>query len=160
APFSLPPFALYRSLRRVNPSPFLYHLDFDRFAISGSSPEILVRVRDGKVTIRPIAGTRPRGATAAADRTLANELLTDPEERAEHPILRDPGRNDVGRVAEIGSVKVTDQFILEYYSQVMHIVSNVEGKLDQKYDAIDALVAGFPAGAVSGGPKGRGVGMI
>jgi anthranilate synthase component 1 len=160
APFSLPSFALYRSLRRVNPSPFLYHLDFDRFAISGSSPEILVRVRDGKVTIRPIAGTRPRGATAGADRTLANELLADPKERAEHLMLLDLGRNDVGRVAEIGSVKVTDQFILEYYSQVMHIVSNVEGKLDQKYDAIDALVAGFPAGTVSGAPKVRAMEII
>ena len=130
--FTLPPFALYRSLRRVNPSPFLYYLDFDSFAVIGSSPEILVRVRDGKVTIRPIAGTRPRGATPTEDRALAEELLADPKERAEHLMLLDLGRNDVGRVAEIGSVKVTDQFILEYYSQVMHIVSNVEGKLDEK----------------------------
>jgi anthranilate synthase component 1 len=159
-PFSLPPFALYRSLRRVNPSPFLYYLDFDRFAIIGSSPEILVRVRDGKVTIRPIAGTRPRGATPAQDRALAAELLADPKERAEHLMLLDLGRNDVGRVAEIGSIKVTDQFILEYYSQVMHIVSNVEGKLDKKYDAIDALVAGFPAGTVSGAPKVRAMEII
>jgi anthranilate synthase component I len=160
APFSLPPFALYRSLRRVNPSPFLYYLDFNSFAIIGSSPEILVRVRDGKVTIRPIAGTRPRGATPAQDRALAAELLADPKERAEHLMLLDLGRNDVGRVAEIGSIKVTDQFILEYYSQVMHIVSNVEGRLDKKYDAIDALVAGFPAGTVSGAPKVRAMEII
>ncbi|MFL5259224.1 MAG: anthranilate synthase component I [Hyphomicrobiales bacterium] len=160
ASFSLAPFALYRSLRRVNPSPFLYFLDFGRFAIIGSSPEILVRVRDGKVTIRPIAGTRPRGATPARDRALAAELLADPKERAEHLMLLDLGRNDVGRVAEIGSIKVTDQFILEYYSQVMHIVSNVEGKLDRKYDAIDALCAGFPAGTVSGAPKVRAMEII
>jgi anthranilate synthase component 1 len=158
--FSLPPFALYRSLRRVNPSPFLYYLDFDRFSVIGSSPEILVRVRDGKVTIRPIAGTRRRGATPAEDRALAAELLADPKERAEHLMLLDLGRNDVGRVADIGSIKVTDQFILEYYSQVMHIVSNVEGKLSGKFDAIDALVAGFPAGTVSGAPKVRAMEII
>jgi anthranilate synthase component I len=158
--FTLPPFALYRSLRRVNPSPFLYYLDFDRFAVIGSSPEILVRVRDGKVTIRPIAGTRRRGATPAEDRALAAELLADPKERAEHLMLLDLGRNDVGRVADIGSIKVTDQFILEYYSQVMHIVSNVEGKLSNKFDAIDALVAGFPAGTVSGAPKVRAMEII
>lgn len=158
--FTLPPFALYRSLRRVNPSPFLYYLDFDSFAVIGSSPEILVRVRDGKVTIRPIAGTRRRGAVPAEDRALAAELLADPKERAEHLMLLDLGRNDVGRVAEIGSVKVTDQFILEYYSQVMHIVSNVEGKLAPQYDAIDALVAGFPAGTVSGAPKVRAMEII
>lgn len=158
--FTLPPFALYRSLRRVNPSPFLYYLDFDRFAIIGSSPEILVRVRDGKVTIRPIAGTRRRGETASEDKALAEELLTDPKERAEHLMLLDLGRNDVGRVAEIGSIRVTDRFILEYYSHVMHIVSNVEGKLAAKYDAIDALVAGFPAGTVSGAPKVRAMQII
>jgi anthranilate synthase component 1 len=158
--FTLPPFALYRSLRRVNPSPFLYYLDFDRFAVIGSSPEILVRVRDGKVTIRPIAGTRPRGETPAEDRALAAELLADPKERAEHLMLLDLGRNDVGRVAEIGSIKVTDQFILEYYSQVMHIVSNVEGNLRKDHDAIDALVAGFPAGTVSGAPKVRAMQII
>ena len=123
--FTLPPFALYRSLRRVNPAPFLYYLDFDRFAVIGSSPEILVRVRDGKVTIRPIAGTRPRGSTPAEDRALGEELLADPKERAEHLMLLDLGRNDAGRVSEIGSIKVTDRFILERYSQVMHIVSNV-----------------------------------
>ncbi|MGE3876385.1 MAG: anthranilate synthase component I [Parvibaculaceae bacterium] len=160
APFTLPPFTLYRSLRRVNPSPFLYYLDFDRFAIIGSSPEILVRVRDGKVTIRPIAGTRRRGETPSEDRALAEELLADPKERAEHLMLLDLGRNDVGRVARIGSIKVTDQFILEYYSHVMHIVSNVEGELAPKYDAIDALVAGFPAGTVSGAPKVRAMQII
>lgn len=158
--FALPPFALYRSLRRVNPSPFLIYLDFDSFSVIGSSPEILVRVREGKVTIRPIAGTRRRGATPAEDRALAAELLADPKERAEHLMLLDLGRNDVGRVSEIGSIKVTDQFILEYYSQVMHIVSNVEGRLGLRYDSIDALVAGFPAGTVSGAPKVRAMEII
>ncbi|MGI9463277.1 MAG: anthranilate synthase component I family protein, partial [Aestuariivirgaceae bacterium] len=151
--FPMPSFSLYRALRRVNPSPFLYFLDFGGFSVIGSSPEILVRVRDGRVSIRPIAGTRPRGETPAEDRALADELLADPKECAEHLMLLDLGRNDVGRVAEIGSVTVTDQFILEFYSQVMHIVSNVEGDLDPKYDAIDALAAGFPAGTVSGAPK-------
>ncbi|MEX1060222.1 MAG: chorismate-binding protein, partial [Methyloceanibacter sp.] len=127
APFTLPSFALYRALRRVNPSPFLYYLNFGGFAVVGSSPEILVRVRDGKVTIRPIAGTRPRGASPEEDKALAKELLADAKERAEHLMLLDLGRNDVGRVAEVGSVRVTDSFFLEYYSQVIHIVSNVEG---------------------------------
>jgi anthranilate synthase component I len=158
--FTLPPFSLYRSLRRVNPSPFLYFLNFDSFAVVGSSPEILVRVRDNKVSIRPIAGTRPRGATLTEDKALADELLADPKELAEHLMLLDLGRNDVGRVAEIGSIKVTDKFILEYYSQVMHIVSNVEGRLDKKHDVIDALVAGFPAGTVSGAPKVRAMQII
>jgi anthranilate synthase component 1 len=158
--FTLPPFSLYRALRRVNPSPFLYHLEFDRFTLTGSSPEILVRVRDGKVTIRPLAGTRPRGATPAEDRALAEELLADPKERAEHLMLLDLGRNDVGRVSKIGTVKVTDQFILEYYSQVMHIVSNVEGELRADLDAIDALSAGFPAGTLSGAPKVRAMEII
>ncbi len=158
--FTLPPFSLYRALRRTNPSPFLYFLDFDRFSVIGSSPEILVRVRDGKVTVRPIAGTRRRGATTAEDRALAEELLADPKERAEHLMLLDLGRNDVGRVADIGTVTVTDRFILEYYSQVMHIVSNVEGRLANRYDAIDALVAGFPAGTVSGAPKVRAMEII
>lgn len=160
APFTLPPLALYRALRRVNPSPFLYHLNFDDFSVIGSSPEILVRVRDGKVTIRPIAGTRPRGETPAKDRALAEELLADPKERAEHLMLLDLGRNDLGRVARIGSIEVTDRFILEYYSQVMHIVSNVEGDLDEAHDAIAALVAGFPAGTVSGAPKVRAMEII
>jgi anthranilate synthase component 1 len=160
APFSLPPFALYRALRRTNPSPYLYYLDFGDFALAGSSPEILVRVRDGEVAIRPIAGTRPRGATSEEDKRLAAELLADPKERAEHLMLLDLGRNDVGRVAEIGTVKVTDQFFLEYYSQVMHIVSNVVGKLSADHDALSALAAGFPAGTVSGAPKVRAMEII
>jgi anthranilate synthase component 1 len=158
--FTLPAFALYRSLRRVNPAPFLCYLDFEDFQIVCSSPEILVRVRDGKVTIRPIAGTRPRGATPAEDRAHAESLLADPKERAEHLMLLDLGRNDVGRVAEMGSVEVTHSFFLEYYSQVMHIVSNVEGNLDRRFDALDALVAGFPAGTVSGAPKVRAMEII
>jgi len=158
--FPLPAFALYRSLRRINPAPFLCYLDFEDFQIVCSSPEILVRVRDGKVTIRPIAGTRPRGATASEDRTNAESLLADPKERAEHLMLLDLGRNDVGRVSSMGSVEVTDSFFLEYYSQVMHIVSNVEGRLDPRFDALDALVAGFPAGTVSGAPKVRAMEII
>ncbi|MEO0689505.1 MAG: anthranilate synthase component I [Pseudomonadota bacterium] len=154
-PFSLPPLDLYRALRRVNPSPFLYFLDLPGFAIVGSSPEILVRVRDGEVTIRPIAGTRPRGATRSED--VANEasLLADPKERAEHLMLLDLGRNDVGRVTSRGSVSVTDSFGIERYSHVMHIVSNVVGELADGRDALDALFAGFPAGTVSGAPKVR-----
>ena len=155
APFTLPPFALYRALRRTNPSPFLYHLDLGGYALVGSSPEILVRVRDGEVTIRPLAGTRPRGATPQADEALAEALLTDPKERAEHLMLLDLGRNDVGRVAEIGSVEVTEKFVIERYSHVMHIVSNVQGRLAAGHDVIDALMAGFPAGTVSGAPKVR-----
>jgi anthranilate synthase component 1 len=158
--FPLPAFTLYRSLRRVNPAPFLCYLDFERFQIVCSSPEILVRVRDGKVTIRPIAGTRPRGSTPSQDRANADSLLADPKERAEHLMLLDLGRNDVGRVSELGSVEVTDSFFLEYYSQVMHIVSNVEGRLDARFDALDALVAGFPAGTVSGAPKVRAMQII
>jgi anthranilate synthase component 1 len=161
APFQLPPFSLYRALRRINPAPFLYFLDFGDFSVVGSSPEILVRVRDDKVTIRPIAGTRPRGRTPAEDKALADELLADPKERAEHLMLLDLGRNDVGRVAKMATVKVTDQFFLEYYSQVMHIGSNVEGELDtKKHDALSALVAGFPAGTVSGAPKVRAMEII
>jgi anthranilate synthase component I len=160
ADFDLPPFSLYRSLRRINPSPFLVFLNFDSFSVVCSSPEILVRVRDGNVTIRPIAGTRPRGTTPTADKALADELLNDPKELAEHLMLLDLGRNDVGRVAEIGSVKVTDKFFLEYYSQVMHIVSNVEGQLRQGQDLVDALCAGFPAGTVSGAPKVRAMEII
>ncbi len=160
APFDLPPFALYRALRRTNPSPYLYYLDFGGFSVAGSSPEILVRVRQGEVTIRPIAGTRPRGATPEEDKALAAELLADPKERAEHLMLLDLGRNDVGRVAEIGTVKVTDQFFLEHYSHVMHIVSNVVGELANGHDALDALAAGFPAGTVSGAPKVRAMEII
>ncbi|GAC1558011.1 MAG: anthranilate synthase component I [Beijerinckiaceae bacterium] len=158
--FALPAFALYRALRRVNPAPFLCHLDFGAFQIVCSSPEILVRVRDGKVTIRPIAGTRWRGATAAEDERLAADLLADEKECAEHLMLLDLGRNDVGRVAEIGTVEVTEQFAVERYSHVMHIVSNVEGKLDPRFDVIDALAAGFPAGTVSGAPKVRAMEII
>ncbi|MDD3799176.1 MAG: anthranilate synthase component I [Novosphingobium sp.] len=154
-PFPLPPSELYRALRRVNPSPFLYFLDLPGFAVVGSSPEILVRVRDGEVTIRPIAGTRPRGATAEEDRANEASLLADPKERAEHLMLLDLGRNDVGRVAARSSVRVTDSFTIERYSHVMHIVSNVVGRLDPKHDALDALFAGFPAGTVSGAPKIR-----
>jgi anthranilate synthase component 1 len=160
APFTLPPFALYRALRRVNPAPFLFFLDYGDFAVAGSSPEILVRVRGDTVTIRPIAGTRPRGATPHDDKALEDELLSDPKERAEHLMLLDLGRNDVGRVAAIGSVNVTDQFFIERYSQVMHIVSNVEGRLDERYDALDALAAGFPAGTVSGAPKVRAMEIV
>jgi anthranilate synthase component 1 len=160
APFELPPFALYRALRRTNPSPYLYFLDLGDFAIAGSSPEILVKVSGGTVTIRPIAGTRPRGATPHEDKALEVELLADPKERAEHLMLLDLGRNDVGRVAEIGTVKVTDQFFIERYSHVMHIVSNVEGRLSSKRDSIDALAAGFPAGTVSGAPKVRAMEII
>jgi anthranilate synthase component 1 len=159
-PFTLPPFSLYRALRRLNPSPFLYHLAFPGFTIVGSSPEILVRLRDGTVTIRPIAGTRRRGATPEDDTRLAEELMADPKERAEHLMLLDLGRNDVGRVAEIGSVKVTDSFFIERYSHVMHLVSNVEGKLRKGLDAIDALAAGLPAGTLSGAPKIRAMQII
>ncbi len=154
-PFTLPPLALYRALRRINPSPFLYFLDLPGFAVVGSSPEILVRVRDGEVTIRPIAGTRPRGANPAEDNANEASLLADPKERAEHLMLLDLGRNDVGRVAAKGTVEVTASFTIERYSHVMHIVSNVVGQLDPSRDALDALFAGFPAGTVSGAPKVR-----
>jgi anthranilate synthase component I len=159
-PFTLPPFALYRALRRTNPSPFLFHLDFGGFALVGSSPEILVRVRDGEVTIRPLAGTRQRGATPEADKALEAELLADPKERAEHLMLLDLGRNDVGRVSKIGSVRVTESFAIERYSHVMHIVSHVVGALDEPHDTIDALMAGFPAGTLSGAPKVRAMQII
>ena len=160
SPFQLPPFSLYRALRRVNPAPFLCYLDFGGFQIVCSSPEILVRVRDGEVTIRPIAGTRWRGKTPAEDEALAAELLADPKERAEHLMLLDLGRNDVGRVSKIGTVEVTAKFFVERYSHVMHIVSNVVGQLDPKHDTIDALSAGFPAGTVSGAPKVRAMEII
>ncbi len=159
-PFRLPPLALYRALRRLNPSPFLFFLNFAGFAVVGSSPEILVRLRDGVVTIRPLAGTRRRGATPEEDRQLEEELLADPKERAEHLMLVDLGRNDVGRVAEVGSVKVTEQMVIERYSHVMHICSNVEGRIDPRRDAIDALLAGFPAGTLSGAPKVRAMEII
>jgi anthranilate synthase component I len=160
-PFDLPPLAFYRALRRVNPSPFLFFLDFGDFSIVGSSPELLVRLREGRVTIRPLAGTRPRGTTAAEDKALSEDLLADPKELAEHLMLLDLGRNDVGRVAKIGSVEVTDRNKIELYSHVMHIVSNVEGDIDdEQYDEIDALLSGFPAGTVSGAPKVRAMEII
>ena len=155
SPFTLPPISLYRALRRINPSPFLYYLDLPGFALIGSSPEILVRARDGEVTIRPIAGTRPRGKNAVEDAANRESLLADPKERAEHLMLLDLGRNDVGRVATAGSVTVTDSYSVEFYSHVMHIVSNVVGRLSPDKDALDALFAGFPAGTVSGAPKVR-----
>ncbi len=156
APFPLPASALYRSLRRINPSPFLYFLDLPGFALIGSSPEILVRIRDGEVTIRPIAGTRPRGKTPDEDRANEISLLADPKERAEHLMLLDLGRNDVGRVAQAGTVRVTESYTVERYSHVMHIVSNVVGQLDTaRASSVDALFAGFPAGTVSGAPKVR-----
>ena len=159
-PFEAPPFELYRALRRSNPSPFLFYLDFVDFALVGSSPEILVRVRDGEVTIRPIAGTRARGKTPAEDLALEKDLLGDPKERAEHLMLLDLGRNDVGRSAKIGSVRVTDSFVIERYSHVMHIVSNVIGDLRDDTHPVDAVAAGFPAGTVSGAPKIRAMEII
>lgn len=160
-PFKLPPFALYRSLRRLNPSPFLFFFDFGgRYSIVGSSPEILVRLRDDVVTIRPLAGTRRRGQTAEEDQALADELLADPKERAEHLMLLDLGRNDTGRVSEIGTVSVKEQFTIERYSHVMHIASHVEGTIRKGLDAVDALFAGFPAGTVSGAPKVRAMEII
>ena len=159
-PFELPPFSLYRSLRRLNPSPFLFFLDFGGFSVVGSSPEILVRLRGDTVTIRPVAGTRPRGKDAAEDKALAEDLLADPKELAEHLMLLDLGRNDVGRVSRIGSVKVTEQFTIEHYSHVMHIASHVDGKIAPEHDALSALVAGFPAGTVSGAPKVRAMEII
>ncbi len=159
-PFALPPFALYRALRRINPAPFLFFLDFGGFAVVGSSPEVLVRLRDGTVTLRPLAGTRPRGSTPEHDRQLEAELLADPKERAEHLMLLDLGRNDVGRVAELGSVRVTESFAIERFSHVMHISSTVEGRLRPELDALDALVGGFPAGTLTGAPKIRAMEII
>jgi anthranilate synthase component I len=159
-PFALPPFALYRALRRINPAPFLFFLDFGGFSVVGSSPEILVRLRDGTVTLRPLAGTRRRGATHEEDQALEAELLADPKERAEHLMLLDLGRNDVGRVAELGTVRVTESFTIERFSHVMHISSNVEGRLRAELDALDVLVAAFPAGTLSGAPKVRAMEII
>jgi anthranilate synthase component 1 len=160
APFALPPLSLYRALRRINPAPFLFFLDFGGFSVVGSSPEILVRLRDNIVTIRPLAGTRRRGATHEEDQRLEAELLADPKERAEHLMLLDLGRNDVGRVAELGTVKVTESFAIERFSHVMHIMSDVQGQLRSDLDAVDALVAGFPAGTLSGAPKVRAMEII
>ncbi|MET0273164.1 MAG: anthranilate synthase component I [Phenylobacterium sp.] len=174
APFERDPFALYRSLRRTNPSPFLFYLNFGDFQLAGSSPEILVRLRDGKITIRPLAGTRPRGATPAEDVALEKDLLADPKERAEHLMLLDLGRNDVGRVAmlkEQGSnapaqptrsprVRVTASFFVERYSHVMHLVSNVEGDAPDGLDPVDVIMAALPAGTLSGAPKVRAMEII
>ncbi len=160
APFALPPFALYRALRRINPAPFLFFLNFDIFSVVGSSPEILVRLRDNRVTIRPLAGTRKRGETPAEDAALEADLLSDPKERAEHLMLVDLGRNDVGRVSVAGSVAVTASFTIERFSHVMHISSTVEGTLRPGLDAVDALAAGFPAGTLTGAPKIRAMEII
>jgi len=160
APWSEDPFAFYRSLRRRNPSPYLYFLDFGDFQLAGSSPEILVRLKDGRVTIRPLAGTRPRGDTPEADRALEAELLADPKERAEHLMLLDLGRNDVGRVSAPGTVEVTESFRIERYSSVMHIVSDVQGQADPALDAVDCLLAALPAGTLSGAPKVRAMEII
>jgi anthranilate synthase component 1 len=174
APFGRDPFTLYRSLRRTNPSPFLFYLDFGGFQLAGSSPEILVRLRDGKITIRPLAGTRPRGATPEEDRRLEEDLIADPKERAEHLMLLDLGRNDVGRVSmlkESGAntspgapraprVRVTDSFFVERYSHVMHLVSNVEGDAPEGLDPVDVVMAALPAGTLSGAPKVRAMEII
>jgi anthranilate synthase component 1 len=159
-PFAGEPLALYRALRTLNPSPYMFFFDFRDFHVVGASPEILVRLEGDKVTLRPIAGTRPRGATPEEDRALAEELLADPKERAEHVMLIDLGRNDVGRIAETGSVRVTDQMVIERYSHVMHIVSNVEGRLKPGLDALAVLRATFPAGTVTGTPKVRAMEII
>ncbi|RAK52958.1 anthranilate synthase component I [Phenylobacterium deserti] len=174
SPFSRDPFALYRSLRRMNPSPFLFFLNFGDFQLAGSSPEILVRMRDGKITIRPIAGTRPRGKTPEEDAALEAELRADPKERAEHLMLLDLGRNDVGRVAMLKQagtneapqvsrgprVRVTDSFFVERYSHVMHLVSNVEGDAPDGLDPVDVVMAALPAGTLSGAPKVRAMEII
>ncbi|HWT53182.1 MAG TPA: anthranilate synthase component I [Rhodocyclaceae bacterium] len=159
-PYSASPLALYRALRSLNPSPYMFFFNFDDYHVVGASPEILVRLQDDTVTVRPIAGTRPRGKDAAADLAYEQDLLADPKERAEHLMLLDLGRNDVGRVAATGTVGVTEQFIIERYSHVMHIVSNVEGKLKPGADAMAVLKASFPAGTVSGAPKVRAMEII
>jgi anthranilate synthase component I len=158
--FAEPPFALYRSLRRTNPSPFMFFFNFGGFQVIGASPEILVRLREGEVTIRPIAGTRKRGLTEEEDRALEADLLADKKELAEHLMLLDLGRNDAGRVSKIGTVRPTEQFIIERYSHVMHIVSNVVGQIADGEDALSALLAGLPAGTVSGAPKVRAMQII
>ena len=159
-PFRASPLALYRALRTINPSPYMYYFDFGGFHVVGASPEILARLEGDAVTVRPIAGTRRRGATPAEDAALEQELLADEKERAEHLMLVDLGRNDAGRVARIGSVRVTEQMVVERYSHVMHIVSNVEGRLKPGLNAIDVLRATFPAGTVSGAPKVRAMEII
>lgn len=159
-PYPASPLALYRALRALNPSPYMFYFDFGGFQVVGASPEILVRLEDDTVTVRPIAGTRPRGKTRAEDLALEQELLADPKERAEHLMLMDLGRNDVGRVATAGSVRVTENMVVERYSHVMHIVSNVEGRLRPGLDATAVLRATFPAGTVSGAPKVRAMEII
>ncbi len=154
------PMALYRALRGINPSPYMYFFDFGDHHVVGASPEILVRLAGDTVTLRPIAGTRPRGATPEEDARIAGELLADPKERAEHVMLIDLGRNDVGRVAATGTVRVTEQMVIERYSHVMHIVSNVEGRIAPGLDAIDVFRASFPAGTVTGAPKVRAMEII
>ena len=158
--FDAPPLELYRALRGVNPSPYMYYFDFGDHHVVGASPEIMVRLSGGTVTLRPIAGTRPRGATPEEDAKAAQELLADPKERAEHLMLIDLGRNDVGRVAAVGSVGVTEQMVIERYSHVMHIVSNVDGRIKPGLDAIDVFRASFPAGTVTGAPKVRAMEII
>ena len=159
-PFGASPLALYRSIRSLNPSPYMFYFNFEEFQVVGASPEILVRLEDGDVTVRPIAGTRKRGATHEEDLALEQELLADEKERAEHTQLLDLGRNDCGRVAKTGSVRVTERFTVERYSHVMHIVSNVEGKLKDDLNALAVLRATFPAGTVSGAPKLRAMEII
>ncbi len=159
-PYSASPLALYRALRSLNPSPYMFYYHLDHFHIVGASPEILVRLENDMVTVRPIAGTRPRGKNMQEDSALAADLLADPKEQAEHVMLMDLGRNDIGRVAQTGTVKVTENMQIEHYSHVMHIVSNVEGKLKPGLDAIDVLRATFPAGTVSGAPKVRAMEII
>jgi anthranilate synthase component 1 len=158
--FPYPPFSLYRSLRRTNPSPFMFYFNFGGFQIVGASPEILVRVFGSEVTIRPIAGTRPRGKTPEEDKALEQDLLADQKELAEHLMLLDLGRNDTGKVSKIGTVRPTEEFIIERYSHVMHIVSNVVGELADDQDALSALLSGLPAGTVSGAPKVRAMEII
>ena len=158
--FKAHPLALYRALRRLNPSPYMFYYDLDDFHVVGASPEILVRLEEGSVTLRPIAGTRPRGKTAEEDQALATELLADPKEIAEHVMLMDLGRNDVGRIAQTGTVAVTENMVIERYSHVMHIVSNVEGRLKPGMGAMDVLRATFPAGTLSGAPKVRALEII
>ena len=159
-PFKLPAISLYRALRRLNPSPFLIYFNMGELSLVGSSPEILVRLRDENVTIRPIAGTRPRGKTPEEDADYANELIADPKERAEHLMLLDLGRNDTGRVSKPGTVRLVNSFNIEHYSHVMHIASEVQGKIRPELDTVDALCAGFPAGTVSGAPKIRAMEII
>ena len=160
AHFNDQPINLYRALRRLNPSPYMYFLDLDGFHIVGSSPEVLARLEDGQVTVRPIAGTRHRGETDTDDRLLEQEMLTDPKEIAEHLMLIDLGRNDVGRISQAGSVEVTEQMVVERYSHVMHITSNVVGQVNQNMSAVDVLKATLPAGTLSGAPKIRAMEII